>query len=358
MRHYGLLLFLFLLAGLITNGLSTALDKRANPALSHSTKKVYADWVNDSISTLGGQPGYSILAIGASQTYFGISPAAIDAEFEKRGVLSTTYNMAFPALEPTSVELLARHFDANWGDQEPLDIMIVGFAPHFHTYKYAQSEAFGFYNMVLRAHLKPGLREIVFLHQQSINDGFQSLAMQLLNVEPGRPQKIFMELFSGAEPRECMTKFPGNRGGEPCYGLGKAPLKIEHLRQLAIAHRNMRVEQADLLDLKLDPRALEHVVQTIDIAKRFSKKVFLALTPRNIDIVDTTPEGLKRLRAGLSYISEKTGVEVIDFYSKTTGYDLERFNDATHLNAEGARFFSTELAQILGHYLMPENSDS
>ena len=113
------------------------------------------------------------------------------------------------------------------------------------------------------------------------------------------------------------------------------------------------MEQAGLLELELDYSSLDHVVQTINVAKQFTEQVFLVLTPRNIEIVNTTPEGLERLKSSLSYISKNTGAEVIDFYSGNAGYEIDSFNDATHLNSDGAKYFSIQLAQLLYKKIIP-----
>ena len=216
MRVFTLLLCLFLLAGVITNNLSSILNNNATRGFPHSDGKVYADWVNSTIPTLGELAGRKIVAIGASQTFFGIYPLAMDAELEKLGIASTTYNMALPALDPLTVEFVARHIGSSLGEQEKLDILLIGFAPHFYTKRYADSNVFSWRNLVVRAHLKPGLQDNIFLQEQSVQEGLQTLAMQLLNVEPGRPRKIIMDLIEGTESKECALYFEKNRGGETC----------------------------------------------------------------------------------------------------------------------------------------------
>jgi hypothetical protein len=358
MRPFFLLLCLFLVAGFITNTISTALDNWATPSRTPSATKNFADWVNLTIPTICDLPGHRIVSIGASQTFFGITPVAIDAELEELGMSSTTYNMAFPALDPTSVELLARHIYSNWCAEEKLDILVVGFAPHFFTRKYAENDSFGLYNQMFRAHLGPGFSDSIFLQKQSINDAIRTLAMQLLNVEPGVPRQLIMDLIKGDKPTACQQEFSVTRGGQSCYGFGTMEMTQKNMLNLSIAHRNIRVLQADLLELELDYDALDHVVRTIDIAKQIAKQVFLVLTPRNTEIVGTTPEGLARLEKGLSYISQRADVEVIDFYSEYSGYDIESFNDATHLNADGAKDFSAELATILHQKIILSESDN
>ena len=358
MRNFLFLVLIFVLAGLITRNISEKLNDRALSGTMHSSAKNFADWVNETIPNLNNHPGKKIIALGASQTFFGITPRALDAELKNLGIKSLSYNMSYPALDPLTVELMVRHMASIWGGQDKIDLLILGFAPHFHTKRYSETDINDVHNQIVSAHLNSNLNNIILLPGNPMDEVLKTLSMQFLNVEPDRPRKILMEIIEGNNPNKCRREFLKSRGGETCYFFSDFKFKRHmNVKSISISHFNKRVEQADIQELRLDYDALGHVIRSAENAKKIAKEVVVVLTPRNTEIVDTSLEGLERLKTGLLYVSNEANIDVLDFYSEDYGYEAHNFIDATHLNEAGSLIFSKKLAiQLFQKYFSDDES--
>lgn len=94
--------------------------------------------------------------------------------------------------------------------------------------------------------------------------------------------------------------------------------------------RLFRIRSADIIELQFEELLVESFIRIVENFKEFSDHVEVILLPRNVDWIDYSPEGWKRLEQTIARIERETGITMLNLQD-TAAITPDMFLDTTHL---------------------------
>lgn len=311
-------------------------------------------------------PREVVYVLGSSLVHFGFSPDLFDAQLNRSGRPTVSYNFGFgnadPSIHVQFARKLARTFAEHPGR---VDRIIYEFAPHGSTFARAATSrqldhaatavlsSWGDIADTLRSDPEAGFE---LINTRVFRSGVPAEAITHMMSMPIKMQQLEATVKDRPEPEpmgdlgwdlfhQLRADWPESipfggwseqyRGGFPPSASDRAlelseavmarmqdPVRMERSRQ-------QRIACCDMLQLRIDPNMIADVIQTIKYAQQVAADVDIVIMPLNQDIVEITASGMANFDRAMDQIVAATGVEIIDLY-KTPRLGIEYFFDVDH----------------------------
>ncbi len=316
----------------------------------------------------------AVLVFGSSLTQHGFSPERYEAGLAARGVKATAYNLGLPGADSEVQRALAERIAAEYraaGTKAKLVLLEV--TPFQLTEARAGNEKSRELDDLklslllsrplfarLARETPSGAAHVTALALQGHHSAWVTsavLAEQTTGQSPAwwpgprdlDPLAERKALAAQMREKAAQPAWDPRTRGEPRYFLPETADVYAKWRALKRddaalrAELKWRVESADLLELHLDPRRVEHLYATIDALASCAEQIRLFAAPVNPKYVHPSDDGRGRKRA-LFETLKANGHPVVDLDAEQ-GFVPEDFIDTTHLEEEWGRpRFSRRLA--------------